>query len=513
MRKRLLARDNLVLRSLTARMGNYFLYLSSLLIRGRVTHAKRGAASGTLALQRQQLGKIALTFSLPLALFLLALFSGSAAMQQLDDHELSEVTGQALMQMAKTPGVGVSNGLTFYRAGLDAVLELNLNIDKLQLGCGGINGPGCDIDIDHLGLSGPENCPGGRPNCSASMTRPFFEFAIKNDDKPGLREVVGIRMSAERAIGLLTAGRNTPEPNGINSLSGYMVTTPISGTAYTQATNLGCGMSNASQCSGGIRDPFATVLSFDTNPDIAACTSGCYSGNTGTSNPGQSRGVYVPSLEVEFSAPGAMVNGVRQTATSVTALAPVPAVNLSGGQLHVSMEQSISVAWFITVSEATVNLGGTVSGLETQINFSQNLGFIHKIDVNSPFSLSFQSGATKWPGSAAADVAQPGWWMSFSDPVELGELNPVQQIDISPAFAQMAAAFNNHFAQGCTQPCAGPIGIGTSQGLEQLFNGEMSVNVGSQVISTNPLQMNVSDLQLGAGQNVVPNCWGSASFC
>ena len=468
-----------------------------------------------------QLGKIGVSFLLCIAIALAVLFSSAVAMVELTDNELSDVTGQALLQMAKTPGESgtVSQDLMFYKAGLNVELALNLNIDKLQLGCTGqaINGQYCDIDIDHLSLSGRDFTvnPDGTSNRAASdaiLTRPFFEFAIKNDGTP-FREVTGIRLSAENAFGLLTAGQNGPQPNGINSLSGYMTTTNITGNATTEATNLGCGMANAANCAGGIRDPYSTVLSFDTNPNILLCTNGCYSGNTGTSNPSLSQGVYIPELDVAFSAGGAVINGRRQTSTNVTAFAPVPTVNLDGGQLYVNMQDTISVAYFISVSNATVNLGGTVSGLETQINFSQGLGYIHRIEVDSPFSLSFQEEAVNWPGSAPEDVAQQGWWMSFADPVELGELNPVEKIDISPAFSQMAAAFNNHFAQGCSQPCAGPIPIGTNQGLQQLFNGEMTVNVGAQNIITNPLVMNVSDLQLGATQNVVPNCWGSAVFC
>lgn len=114
------------------------------------------------------------------ALCLLCLTQASIAMQELADEQLSEVSGQALMQMGKVE----ENGFTFYKAGLDAVLEINLNIQKLQLGCGGVNGPGCDIDIDHLSLSG--DCA-TRPECSASLIRPFFEFAIKNDHTKTLR--------------------------------------------------------------------------------------------------------------------------------------------------------------------------------------------------------------------------------------------------------------------------------------------------------------------------------------
>lgn len=445
----------------------------------------------------------------------------SAGLVPMDDRELGQQTGQALFMMDKQTKVTGGDTFTFYKMGLDAVMDINTNIRKLQLGCGGANGPGCDIDIDNLSLSGPENCPGGRPGCSAQLTRPFVEFAVKNDGVKTQREIIGWRLSAEKTLGLMTVGENTPIPNGIKTLSGYMVAHSslgnatncagyasnncIHGTAYTKPTNIGCGRSNAADCAGGIKDPFSTVLQFDTDPNILACTSGCYRGNTGTSAPGQSNGVYIPSLAVPFSAPGAVVNQSRATSTSVTALGNVPQVSLNGGQLFVNMETPISVAWFITVSNATVNMQGSVSGLKAQIDFSQNLGLIHKINVNSPFSLSFQKQAVAWPGAASADIAQRGWWMSFADPVVLGELNPVQQIDISPTFSQMATAFRQYFE-------ANPIPISTNQGLQQLFNGEMTVNVGGLNIPST-LTMPVSDLQLGVTQNVVPNCWGTARFC
>ena len=426
-------------------------------------------------------------------LFFIVFSGASSAMVELKDEQLADVTGQALLQMGKTDGQGVSSDITFYKAGLDAEVELNLNIEKLQLGCGGVNGPGCDIDIDNLSLTG-QNWSDGRPSSSAILTRPFFEFAVKNDSSKTLREVTGIRLSAENALGLLTAGENSPQPNGINDLSGFMETTNISGTAYTQATNI-----------GGTSDPNNTVLQFDTDPNIILCTSGCFRGNTATSNPSTSDGIDIPSLEVPFTGPGAVVNGNRLTSTSVTATGAVPTVSLDGGQLDVSLESTIRVLFFISVSEATVNTSGSVSGLNAEIDFPQNLGYIHKINVDSPFSLSFQKEATSWPGSDIRDTAQTGWWMSFADPVELGELNPVQQIDISPTFDQMAAAFKDYFE-------ANPIEIGTQAGLQQLFNGEMDVDVGNLFIPST-LSMSVSDLQLGPEQNVVPNCYGSASFC
>ena len=211
-----------------------------------------------------------------------------------------------------------------------------------------------------------------------------------------------------------------------------METTNISGTAYTQATNI-----------AGVTDPNSTVLRFDTDPDIIFCTRGCYRGNTATSDPSTSSGIDIPSLAVPFTGPGALINGTRLASTSVTASGAVPTVSLDGGQIDVTLETPISVAFFITVAEATVNTEGSVSGLTAEIDFTQDLGYIHKINVDSPFSLSFQKEQVNWPGSDSRDVAQSGWWMSFADPVELGELNPVQQIDISPTFDQMSAAFQS----------------------------------------------------------------------
>lgn len=486
---------------------------------------RRTARKGTSGFGETQLGKMALTWALPLSLLLLALFSGSAAMQQLEDHELAEVTGQALMQMAKTLGQGVSQDVTFYKAGLDAVLEMNLNIDKLQLGCGGINGPGCDIDIDQFSLSGTSWVQ-GRPESSAVLTRPFFEFAIKNDDKPGLREVVGIRLSAEQAKGLLTFGENTPEPNGINTISGYMVTNPITGTAQTKATNLGCGMA-ASQCAGGIADATRTIMRFAANVNVTGCTSGC-GVNRATTIPGQSKGVYIPSMSVPFSSTaGAVVYGNRQTYTTVQAVGKVPNISLNGSSLTAKLDSKVYIAGIINMQEATTNLSGTVTGLKTEINFQESLGYIHKIEVDSPFYLSFQSDRVFWPDSVAADVALPGWWMSFRDPVELGELNPVQQVDISPTFGGSGNmndgindwTVNGSMSQAFYQYFEGtPIPVSTGQGWDQLISGQMNVPLGTRNIPST-VTMDLQDLHIGhnangtGAQDVPRNCWGTARFC
>ncbi|WP_197468400.1 hypothetical protein, partial [Alcanivorax sp. HI0083] len=148
-----------------------------------------------------------------IGLCLLALSPSLFALQKMQDSELADVTGQALMQMSKES----TNGFTFYTAGLDAVLELNMNIQKLQLGCGGANsvnnGQHCDLDADNFSLGciadSSGNCTfgnGGTQMRDLVMTRPYFQFAIKNDNSKTLREVVGVRLGGEQVEGPMSIG-------------------------------------------------------------------------------------------------------------------------------------------------------------------------------------------------------------------------------------------------------------------------------------------------------------------
>mgnify|MGYP000880713438 FL=1 len=460
------------------------------------------------------------------------------AMSTLSDDELADVDGQALFNLsylapADAGNFESANNVGFYKLGFEAEIAANLNIKKLQLGCGGINGAGnCDIDIDNFSLSGAGNSAtsntsstadrAARVQSDAILTNPFFQFAIKNPNTAATREVVGFRIGSEAASGLITFGtENLATPNGINKFSGYMVaasnvsgatqsisTTTSVGAITYNCTNLSlCGVATTQAVNlGGTTDPNHTVLRFDTDPNITLCTSGCYSGNTGTADPynAASTGVNIPAMNVPFSGGSAVVNGNRVSSTQVLANGSVPTVSLNGGKLFVNMETQICVAFFICVPNATVNMQGSVSGLTAKINFSQSLGYIHKADINSPFSLSVQGQAMRWPGAVAADVAQKGWWMSFNDPVSLMQLYPSSSVNIVPAFNQIATAFYNYFV-------ANPIPISTNAGLDQLFNGSMTVNVGALTVPAT-LAMNLQDLQLST-QNFTPNCYGGLKFC
>ncbi|WP_394373991.1 hypothetical protein [Acinetobacter gerneri] len=192
-------------------------------------------------------------------------FAYDGKLQQLNDAELSEVNGQALLSLSYIDPKDSANlmqgkGIGFYKLGLEAELELNANIKKLQLGCGGVNGAnGCDIDISNLALSGAPSSydsngnpvyANSRASTSAQIKNPFIQFAIKNPNSASTRTVQGIQLSAEAINGMLTNGiDNTSNPqDGIRSLSGYMKIAPTSGVAKTASAVFG---NNSSQILSG----------------------------------------------------------------------------------------------------------------------------------------------------------------------------------------------------------------------------------------------------------------------
>lgn len=141
-------------------------------------------------------------------------------MTAMADDEMGGVIAQGLILTDKITGSELagsnaySTPFTFYRMGLDGELGLNLNVAKLQLGCGGINDflthvQGCDIDLDYVSLMG-KNAAGDGPGAPLSdfkLVRPYIEVAVKNDGNPSRREVVGIKIGAQSADGAISVGR------------------------------------------------------------------------------------------------------------------------------------------------------------------------------------------------------------------------------------------------------------------------------------------------------------------
>ncbi|MFN3713100.1 MAG: hypothetical protein ACK4SX_05530 [Alcanivoracaceae bacterium] len=182
----------------------------------------------------------------------IASISAGSGMQALNDDVLSDITGQ-LFFSDKIQGVpihGITNNFTFYRIGLEADLRFNLNIDKLQLGCGGFNDAlvanACDLDADFLRFAGF-----GGPGTDFQLEFPYLELAIKNDGDRTRREVAGIKIGAATAEGLLSIGRRytAGQVNQEWGLINGLACTPSTSATQDDGRRLACS-SGANRLSG-----------------------------------------------------------------------------------------------------------------------------------------------------------------------------------------------------------------------------------------------------------------------
>lgn len=480
-------------------------------------------------LRKVQAGKLQLSVALVLAVVMSSVFSNLGAMTEISDSELSDISGQALMQMGKV----TQNGFTFYKAGLDASVELNLNIDKLQLGCtsAAINGNYCDIDIDKVSLSGSSWGPDGRASSAAILTRPFFEFAVRNDQSKTTREVVGIRMSAENTVGMLTlgdqqAGAGDPgNLSGINSLSGYM--------------RLGATSGNASVEPRPMRDTNYTCQAGDPCQGTYLALGRNMEGRIKISGTALADGIHdftADSYQM-FVVPEGYASG---TVAPNHTVVQVPAQNVSGKRISsvdlVGATASIGRLEFFGNMTATVlglnlnkNVTGTIEGLTANVPINQSLKFIHKIDVtNSPFSLSMQKSNVLWPGATVA--AQSGWWLALENEIDIGSVTPEDQVRVTNDVLLQALGPTNitwTFPGGVPVCDQGPsincslhtrfhdsdhvantYGVACN-GLNGCLGGDLPV--GNLFVSQN-LNFPLNNLKL-SGQAVTPNCYGTARFC
>lgn len=440
----------------------------------------------------------------------------SFGMEEMKDEQLSKIAGQALLQMNKTDSQTGTDGLTFYKAGLDAEIALNMNIEKLQLGCtaAAINGQYCDIDIDRVSLSG-RNWSTERPDSSAILTRPFFEFAIRNDDTATLREVIGIRLSAENAFGMMTFGDQTDgmseaeSQNGINSLSGYMEIGSATGTAQTEARPMSYGNTSFNgQNYAGLGEPITgnlwlTVLGIIN--DVVGVSSTDYN-------------LLLDSATANVVTDPTTVSGKRLTEVNLQGAATINPINFAG-PMQANVQNLLGLGIDLDLDKEVT---GTITGLTADVPIVESLGFIHKLEINNPFSLSMQADNVLWPGAATA--AQQGWWLAFEDEIDIGNISPASRVELTnDVLLQVLNGATGNAGSGtvCTTAsvnCALFRGLGSRNGepygircngLDACLGGSLpigTVNVPREVVF--PLE----NLKLGA-QNVTPNCFGSARFC
>ncbi|TCM69828.1 hypothetical protein EC844_10292 [Acinetobacter calcoaceticus] len=399
---------------------------------------------------------------------------------QLSDSELSEVQGQALLSMTYiAPNDSINKmsgqGVGFYKLGLEALLELNANIRKLQLGCGGINGPGgCDLDIDNLSLSGLSDTRNGRAASSAEMSNPFIEFAIRNPESAAQREVLGLRMSAEKVKGLLTLGlENTGTPNGINSFSGYMKIQDATGTAYTGARTM------------EYTDTWRTI-----NGILRLVKDG-------KNRPYSSKeyNLNLSRTKANLRISGQEIVGSRLQSVTLKGMADIGNINI-GGQIKADTKNCVFGICSTVQLDATVK--GYVSNIKANVAIDQNLGFIHRLPLNNPFSLSLQSRKVHWPGASAA--AQQGWWMAFEDAIDIGNVSPTKSIVITnDVLKQVVGPINKHLTENPTI-CWVALCVITGLDLKEIdVKGAM-------------VDFPLKDLQL-RNQGFAPNCYGNLKFC
>lgn len=521
-----------------------------------------------------------------------------ADMAELTESEMSDEVGQALLSMAYTApsglGVGASySDFGYYKLGLEAKMELNVNIRSLQLGCGGRNGPGkCDIDIENLSLSGPADSKvasgpdagmpqwtagGGRPNTSATLTNPFVEFAIKNEGTAATREVVGFRLSAEEILGHMSAGTVNDEVNGfstgggINSFSGYIKVgqTPVLSTTKQSIF----GVTKDQAIAGNMR---AVGSNRTAQTNINKMTPGApgYEAVDGSNtnvyrtNPSDPDsaiwGINVPSQTISFNFPITAVTGNRMSQLNLV-VRDVPVGGNIGGQPRiaigrdsgaVSMILSSSIAGLVdaatffmgadnangTVAACTATYNPTdcsyITNLKANVTVKQNFNLVHNLPINGGGYLSLQKEALRWPGSAGAftynpstgvytnradnypasdaevmnygDIAQPGWWLSFKDPLDFGALNPTQQISMDDVLPQLATYITDFLSNQTDNR----IDVGFGAALGALFGSPLYKGLGDITMAEDARAVMVlQNLLLDGNQKPVSNCWGGLKFC
>ncbi|MDB0155706.1 hypothetical protein CTY75_24315 [Acinetobacter baumannii] len=416
------------------------------------------------------------------------------------DAELSATRGQALMSMsyiAPNDSANLeklrdsSSNVGFFKLSLDADIELNTNIRKLQLGCGGANGAGAcdiDIDIDNLSLSGLSNTNDGRASSSAKITNPFIEFAIKNPNSTALREVTGLRVSAEAIEGLLTFGtENSQTKNGINSLSGYMEVAQAGGTVKVNPVNgLRPADVNNTQISGEACGYLACVP-FQTYDYTLNLTT-------------DAAGTSTDKLTGTLFLPQQTITGKRISVAPLKATATVSGINVSGNIKAIA-------AGLLNLDKSVT---GSINNLAVNVDISEDLGFFHKANLNgSPVSLSLQGNDIRWPGTKS--VAERGGWLELSNPIDIGDITPAESVSIANKTIEETLALVSQKlstgTRGNTKVDCGDLGL-----LSCI--GGSTINIGNlNLAGATPVQMSLSNLVL-KNQTFATNCHGAdVKFC
>ncbi|NIE95789.1 hypothetical protein F3J02_04710 [Acinetobacter sp. Tr-809] len=473
----------------------------------------------------------------------------SSGLVEMSDNELSAARGQALLSLGYT-APDTSNALKnfgYYKLGLEAKLELNANIRALQLGCGGRNGAGaCDIDMDNVSLSGPpdgklaDGTPTwskGRANTSASLTNPFIEFAIKNPTSASTREVAGFRLSAEEILGYLSAGTvndinssGLSTGGGINSFSGFLKVGQTPVNAFTDPAIFGTRDDQAISADVCIRTLWCNNRTATSNINKMTPGRPGYEAPPDNANiykyNGQSLwGINVPSQSVSFNFPETIVTGSRMKQLNLVVKdVPIPriAIGRDSGGLTLTLDSSIlgtsSAGFFMgannnqgTYAYCAANYSPStcsyITDLKANVQVKQNFNLIHNLPITSGGYLALQNTALQWPGADVADIAQPGWWLSFKDPLDFGALNPTTGIPMQDVLPQIATFITDYLSNNT-------ITVNEGEAFLALFGVPLYKGLGDIRLAPDARAVMVlENLLLDSNQKPVSNCFGGLKFC
>lgn len=381
-----------------------------------------------------------------LAVFSIMLLSPAHAMMALKDAELAEVTGQALFWSDVVRGDELaganaySKPFNFYRVGLDGELAINTNIDKVQLGCGGVNdflnsGAACDIDIDYASLMGRSGTNVGAPGSAFVLKRPYLEFAIKNDDNPVKREVVGFKIGAASADGAITAGRRyaTGQTNQ---------ETMASSTCNSNSPGAGVGAchSGINSVSGFLgaemslqMDATATVnVIFDITMNLRGCI-GRLTGANGTDASGGSCNHTNTPLYLDIGGTRMTTMGLKAASLDFDGSGVASLLNVLGiNEVYASLKADLSLVHKLTFENTS----------DFFISFQREPVAYPRYSKTTPaaddaalvakgqtvYDICNSSSATARCNSAYAVPANTGWWLNAPSVKLLDVNNPTANL-------------------------------------------------------------------------------------
>jgi hypothetical protein len=391
-----------------------------------------------------------------------------AVMEAMDDTDLSVVEGQAFFQTDKLVGTGSiatgTTGITFYKVGLDAQLDLNMNIKELELGrtSTGVDIWGRDVAFGCTATTGtPGTCVSETGAGTATQLRPFIlkrpylQFAIANDQTAASREIVGIRLGAENVSGPLSFGQLLSFSGYLNATANFtmqgqnnMAATcgPNAGPTYCKGTgnhatgvnymnynapDQSLGLNNFEAC-GGV---WPIILCDEARNLLVGYGSASQNGAKVTASGSRLTQALINDVNLDALVNEIIYAGADGVAMSVDASNGVSEtlLDIFIGQIRPQAETNIKNQLSTGLK---IGVAGELPGCAalTSCDIPYNLGNMHQVTVNSSnFGLSFQKQALAYPGytnvnaTPTSQTVPVGWAMYLPNAFTLNVVRPASQ--------------------------------------------------------------------------------------